>query len=71
MTQLEQLCALPASERIQLVEDLWDSIAASPGEVRLNTAQKDELDLRLDRYEENPREGVEWGVLKARILNSM
>ena len=42
---------LPVSERIKLVEDLWDSIAADQSALPLTTAQKNELDQRLDAYE--------------------
>ena len=42
---------LPVSERIKLVEDLWDSIAADQSALPLTTAQKAELDQRLDAYE--------------------
>lgn len=41
---------LPIDERIKLVEDLWDSIAAEQEQLRLTDEQKDELDRRLDAY---------------------
>lgn len=71
MTGLEQLRELSVSERIQLVEDLWDTIATDSETVQLSEAQTMELNRRLDRFEENPGEGVEWNVLKTRILNSL
>ena len=71
MTGLDQLRRLPVSERIQLVEDLWDTIAVDSDSVRLSGAQATELDRRLDRFDESPNEGVEWGTLKSRILNSL
>ncbi len=42
---------LPVDERIKLVEDLWDSIAADQQALRLTPEQKAELDQRLDAYE--------------------
>lgn len=42
---------LPVEERIKLVEDLWDSIAAHQSALRLTTEQKVELDGRIDAYE--------------------
>lgn len=45
------LKALPIEERIRLVEDLWDSIAADQRSVPLTDAQRTELDRRLDAYE--------------------
>lgn len=42
---------LPLNERIQLVEDLWDSIAAEQHTLELTREQQIELDQRLDAYE--------------------
>jgi putative addiction module component (TIGR02574 family) len=41
---------LPVDERIKLVEDLWDSIAADQKALPLTSEQKAELDRRLDAY---------------------
>jgi putative addiction module component (TIGR02574 family) len=70
MAEIDDLRELPVAERIQLVEDLWDSIAADSADVRLSVPQTDELDRRLDRLEQSPSEGVEWATLKSRILNA-
>lgn len=42
---------LPLDERIRLVEDLWDSIAADQNLLPLTPDQRAELDRRLDAYE--------------------
>lgn len=42
---------LPLDERLRLVEDLWDSIAADQGALPLTQQQQAELDRRLDAYE--------------------
>ena len=42
---------LPLEERIRLVEDLWDSIAADQQALPLTSEQQAELDRRLDEYE--------------------
>jgi putative addiction module component (TIGR02574 family) len=46
-----RLQTLPLDERIKLVEDLWDSIAADQKALPLTPAQRAELDRRLDAYE--------------------
>lgn len=46
-----KLNELPLDERIKLVEDLWDSIAAEQKALPLTPAQREELDRRLDAYE--------------------
>ena len=46
-----KLCKLPLNERILLVEDLWDSIAAEQSALPMTPLQQAELDRRLDAYE--------------------
>jgi putative addiction module component (TIGR02574 family) len=45
------LKSLPVDERIELVEDLWDSIAVDQGSLPLTEEQKVELDKRLQAFE--------------------
>ena len=61
--------SLSIPERIQLVEDIWDTIAEVPEEVSLTDEQKTELDRRLDAYHLNPNEGSPWGVVRERLLS--
>jgi putative addiction module component (TIGR02574 family) len=61
------LDALSVPERIQLVEDLWDSIAASADQIPLTEAQRQELDRRLDEYEAHPERVVSWEEVRSRI----
>lgn len=41
---------LTVDERIKLVEDLWDSIAADQGALPITSDQRLELDRRLNAY---------------------
>ena len=59
--------SLSVSERIQLVEDIWDTIAEVPEEIGLSDEQKAELDTRLDAYHQNPEVGSPWGMVRERI----
>ena len=59
--------SLSIPERIQLVEDIWDTIAEVPEEITLTDEQKAKLDRRLDTYHLNPGEGSPWGVVRERI----
>ena len=54
---IANLNTLPIVEKIQLVEDLWDSIAADQESIPLTTEQREELDKRLDSYESDGFEG--------------
>jgi putative addiction module component (TIGR02574 family) len=47
---IDNLRELPITERIQIVEDLWDSIAADQSALPLTREQRAELDGRLAAY---------------------
>jgi putative addiction module component (TIGR02574 family) len=59
-----EISQLSISERIQLAEDLWDSILDRQDEVQLDPAQQQELDRRLDRYRQDPTAGSTWETVK-------
>jgi len=59
---------LTVAERIQLVEDIWDSIAAVPQPIPLSAAQREELERRLEDYHQHPGEGSPWEEVRQRIL---
>jgi putative addiction module component (TIGR02574 family) len=59
---------LSVSERIQLAEDLWDSISTdSNADVPLRESQKQELDRRLELHRQNPQQGSSWEEVKQRL----
>jgi len=58
---------LSLAERILLVEELWDSIAATPDAVSLTESQQRDLQRRLDAYRDNPQAGSPWEEVKARL----
>ncbi|HEV2803617.1 MAG TPA: addiction module protein [Chthoniobacterales bacterium] len=61
---------LSVSERIQLVEEIWDSIAAVPQATPLTPAQREELGRRLEDYRLHPDEGSPWDEVRSRLLAS-
>ena len=65
----EELRKLPLAERLELVEDLWDSIARESDQLALTQAQMDELDRRLVDYEADPDAGVPWEEVRDRLRN--
>jgi putative addiction module component (TIGR02574 family) len=69
-TQLSEILQLTIAERIQLAEDIWDSIAAFPEAIPLTDAQKEELDRRLQAYAKNPNEGISWDELRDKLRKS-
>lgn len=67
--QLAEILRMSVAERIQLVEDIWDSVSAFPEAVPLTDAQQQELDRRLQAYKQNPDEGISWDDLKKQLLS--
>jgi len=56
------------TERILIVEDIWDSIASVPDALPAVTkAQKKELEIRLEAYHANPDNGSPWKIVKERV----
>jgi putative addiction module component (TIGR02574 family) len=66
-TQLSEILQLSVAERIQLVEDIWDSIAAVPEAVSLTEEQEGELERRLEAYQASPSGGISWNDLKNKL----
>ncbi|RXK88569.1 addiction module protein [Chlorobaculum sp. 24CR] len=61
---------LSVSERIQLVEDIWDSIAAEASEtIELSQAQKDELHRRVAEHRADPSTAVPWEQVRSRLFS--
>ncbi|MBH8576229.1 addiction module protein [Nostocaceae cyanobacterium CENA369] len=58
---------LSVAERIQLAEDLWDSILERQEELLLSEVQQQELDRRLENYQKNPANGSSWEEVKKRL----
>ena len=58
---------LSPSEKLQLVEDLWDDLAATPEGVPVHDWQKDELARRKANLLNNPSSGLSWEEVKRRI----
>ncbi len=65
----ENILSLSISERIQLVEDIWNTIRAIPESIELTDDQRNTLDERLAAYHKNPNIGFSWKDIKEKILN--
>jgi putative addiction module component (TIGR02574 family) len=58
---------LTVSEKLLLLEDLWDSIALHPEQIPVLDWQKDELIKRKAAHLQNPDAGSSWESAKERI----
>jgi putative addiction module component (TIGR02574 family) len=68
--QLSEILRMSISERLRLVQDIWDSIAEFPEALPLTEAQRRLLDERLEEHSRNPGAGSPWPEVKARLLAS-
>ena len=70
-TEFAPLFKLGRAERLQLVEDLWDSIAAEDAQLPVPEWKRAELRQRKERFSQHPSSGRTWEQVKerARALN--
>jgi putative addiction module component (TIGR02574 family) len=64
-TLRDEILRLPPDDRLDLLEEIWDSLATSPTDVPVPDWHKTELDRRLD----HPAAGApeSWDAVKARL----
>ena len=55
---------MSVAERILLVEEIWDSIAAEAERLPLTDAQKEDLQRRVAAYEAKANAGSRWEAVK-------
>ena len=60
--------ALSIPERIQLVEDIWDTITPEATSVELTEDEKRIIDARLEMYHQNPDLGFPWEDVYNKIV---
>lgn len=64
---VESIFNLSPAEKLQLIECLWDDLAATPSDVPVPVWQKDELARRRANLERQPDSGISWDEVKARV----
>ena len=64
---LNEINSLSVEQRIDFVLAIWDSIAVEQVYPDLTEAQKQELDHRISKYEENPEDVLTWEEIKASV----
>ena len=58
---------LSIADRLELVQEIWDSIAASQEEIPLTETQKQEFDRRIADLDANPNNILTWDEIKAQV----
>jgi len=67
---LNEISQLSVAERIQLAQDIWDTVWSRPENLKLTEAQSQELERRLQSYRREPESSVPWDEVKERIRNT-
>jgi putative addiction module component (TIGR02574 family) len=69
---LADLLELTPAERIQLAEDLWDSVSASPESMPgLTAEQLEEIERRLGEHARDPAAALPWEEVRARLWSRL
>ena len=58
---------LSPQERLELIQEVWQSLSANPDSLQTSAEDIAELERRRSRYLSDPESLVDWNELKARI----
>lgn len=65
--RLKDILKLSVAERMRLVEQIWDSIAAEPDELPVTPEMRALLERRLRSARRSPEKAMPWPVVHARL----
>ena len=65
---LEEILELPAAQRVELAQQIWESVHEYPDTLPLTAAQKAELERRWTSFEQTPEAGDLWEDVKDSLL---
>ena len=66
---IEAVKELSTSEKLVLVQELWDEILSKEGEVQMTDAHHQALDEAEADIKNNPDDGSPWAEVKERLGN--
>lgn len=67
-TALKDVLSLSVADRLQLLEYIWDSLAATPEAIPVTDAQRKELARRRRAHARNPRTAKSWEEVRAKLV---
>ena len=68
LEQHPELRRLSPADKLALVSELWDDLAANPEDVPIHPEVIAELDRRMEAYRKDPSQVTTWEAVKARLL---
>lgn len=66
----DEINQLTIAERVELAEEIWDSIAATPEALPIPESQRQELDRRLKLHSEDPEAAQPWSSIRSRLTSA-
>lgn len=64
----EQIMPLTVAERLQLIEEIWNTISNNDSEIVLTSAQQQEIDRRLESFSDVKNQGKSWQEIKQKFI---
>lgn len=64
---ISEAMTLTPFERLELIDQLWNSLATASEDLELTNAQRDELDRRIAEMDANPDSGIPWETVRAEL----
>jgi putative addiction module component (TIGR02574 family) len=64
---IDEIKNLNVLDKLEIVEDIWQSIVTSNEKLPVSSLHKKDLDQRLKEYQNNPDDGSTWEEAKKRI----
>jgi putative addiction module component (TIGR02574 family) len=68
LENIPEVKRLTPAQKLVLVSELWDDLAANPMDVPVSPEQIAELDRRMEDYRRNPDKVTSWEAIQQRIL---
>ena len=63
----KEILSLSVSDRLQLLEEIWDSLIETPEAIPVSDAQRKELARRRRAHARNPSATKSWAQVRARL----
>ncbi len=64
---LKEVLSLSVADRLQLLEEIWDSLAATPEAIPVTGAQRKELARRRRAHVRDPSAARSWEEVRAKL----
>jgi putative addiction module component (TIGR02574 family) len=61
------ISTLTVEQRLELLDEIWESLYETPQAIPLTEAQREELDRRMDEVDRDGPDGIPWDEVLQRL----